>query len=188
MDTYQQIAELAAELRAACLTKAERQATIQQLHELQHDIELDEVVKYFQELEDPRSEINRKHPLVSVVVIAVMAVLAGASGPTAIAQWARIKAEFLERVLELPNGIPCKDVFRRVLMALQPGAFQTCFVKWLQCLRAEAAAAPSRLVAGAACADLPTARACPRIRSRARSAGPAKYRHRDELDGFDPRS
>lgn len=104
-------------------------------------IDLDEVVKYFHELEDPRSEINRKHPLVSVVVIAVMAVLAGASGPTAIAQWARIKAEFLLRVLELPNGIPCKDVFRRVLMALQPGAFQTCFVKWLQWLRAEAAAA-----------------------------------------------
>jgi predicted transposase YbfD/YdcC len=104
-------------------------------------IELDEVVKYFHELEDPRSEINRKHPLVSVVVIAVMAVLAGAGGPTAIAEWARIKAEFLVRVLELPNGVPCKDVFRRVLMSLQPGAFQTCFVKWLQCLRAEAAEA-----------------------------------------------
>ena len=43
MDTYQQIAELAAELRAACLTRAERQAAIEQLHELQHDIELDEV-------------------------------------------------------------------------------------------------------------------------------------------------
>ncbi len=102
-------------------------------------IDLDEVVKYFHELEDPRSEINRKHPLVSVVVIAVMAVLAGASGPTAIAKWATIKAEFLLRVLELPNGIPCKDVFRRVLMALQPGAFQSCFVNWLQGLRAEAA-------------------------------------------------
>jgi predicted transposase YbfD/YdcC len=104
-------------------------------------IELDEVVKYFQELEDPRSSVNRKHPLVSVVVIAVMAVLAGASGPTAIAEWARIKAEFLVSLLDLPGGIPCKDVFRRVLMSLQPGAFQTCFVKWLQCLRAEAAAA-----------------------------------------------
>lgn len=104
-------------------------------------IELDEVVKYFHELEDPRSEINRKHPLVSIVVIAVMAVLAGASGPTAIAEWARIKTEFLLKVLDLPSGIPCKDVFRRVLMSLQPGAFQTCFVKWLQCLRAEAAAA-----------------------------------------------
>ena len=104
-------------------------------------IDLDEVVKYFQELEDPRSEINRKHPLVSVVVIAVMAVLAGASGPTAIAKWATIKAEFLLRVLELPNGIPCKDVFRRVLMSLQPGAFQSCFVNWLHWLRAEAAEA-----------------------------------------------
>src|SRR5258707_5868642 len=102
-------------------------------------ISLDEVVLHFAELEDPRSTINRKHPLVSVVVIAVMAVLAGASGPTAIAKWATIKAEFLLRVLELPNGIPCKDVFRRVLMALQPGAFQSCFVNWLQGLRAEAA-------------------------------------------------
>jgi predicted transposase YbfD/YdcC len=104
-------------------------------------IELDEVVKYFHDLEDPRSEVNRKHPLVSVVVIAIMAVLAGAGGPTAIAEWARIKAEFLVDVLDLPSGIPCKDVFRRVLMSLQPGAFQTCFVKWLQWLRAEAAAA-----------------------------------------------
>jgi predicted transposase YbfD/YdcC len=102
-------------------------------------IELDEVVKYFHELEDPRSEINRKHPLVSVVVIAILAVLAGASGPTAIADWAEIKGEFLLKVLDLPSGIPCKDVFRRVLMSLQPGTFQACFVKWLECLRAEAA-------------------------------------------------
>jgi hypothetical protein len=43
MDIYQQINELAAELRDAYLTKAERQAAIQQLHELQHDLELDEV-------------------------------------------------------------------------------------------------------------------------------------------------
>jgi hypothetical protein len=101
-------------------------------------IDLDEVVQYFHELEDPRSEVNRKHPLVSVVVIAVLAVLAGAGGPTAIAKWATIKAEFLLKLLELPYGIPCKDVFRRVLMSLHPGAFQSCFVKWLECLRAEA--------------------------------------------------
>jgi predicted transposase YbfD/YdcC len=41
----------------------------------------------------------------------------------------------------LPNGIPRKDVFRRVLMLLKPGAFQACFVNWLQSLRARAAAA-----------------------------------------------
>jgi predicted transposase YbfD/YdcC len=104
-------------------------------------VHLDEIVRYFHELDDPRSEINRKHPLVSVVVIAVLAVLAGAGGPTAIAKWAAIKAEFLLKVLDLPNGIPCKDVFRRVLMTLEPGAFQGCFAKWLQGLRDEAAEA-----------------------------------------------
>src|SRR5271169_5623499 len=95
---------------------------------------------YFDELEDPRSDINRQHPLVSVVVIALMAALAGAGGPTAIARWAALKEEFLSTTLDLPNGIPRKDVFRRVLMAVRPGAFQACFVNWLNSLRATAAA------------------------------------------------
>jgi hypothetical protein len=42
---------------------------------------LDEVIGYFDELEDPRSEINQKHSLASVVVIAMMAVLAGGGRP-----------------------------------------------------------------------------------------------------------
>jgi hypothetical protein len=103
-------------------------------------ISLDEVVLHFAKLKDPRSTINRPHPLVSVVVIAVMAVLAGASGSTAIAEWAALKEEFLLEALDPPNGIPRKDVFRRVLMALKPTAFQACYVNWLNSLRARAAA------------------------------------------------
>jgi predicted transposase YbfD/YdcC len=104
---------------------------------------LDEVVGYFDELEDPRASVNLKHPLVSVVVIAMMAVLAGAGGPTAIAKWAILNEEFLLKLLALPNGIPRKDVFRRVLVLLRPEAFQACFVNWLQSLRAQAAEATS---------------------------------------------
>ena len=104
-------------------------------------ISLDEIVVHFAELEDPRSTVNLQHPLISVVVIALMAVLAGASGPTAIGKWAALKEEFLLNTLDLPNGIPRKDVFRRVLMTLRPGAFQACFANWLNSLRATAAAA-----------------------------------------------
>jgi predicted transposase YbfD/YdcC len=102
---------------------------------------VDEIVSYFHELEDPRSSINCKHPFVSVLVIAIMAVLAGAGGPTAIAQWANFKAEFLQKILHLPHGIPSKDVFRRVLCLLQPQAFQQAFLAWLDSLRSKAAAA-----------------------------------------------
>ncbi len=50
---------------------------------------LEELVACFDELEDPRSEINRKHPLASVVAISLMAVLAGADGPTSIHRQAK---------------------------------------------------------------------------------------------------
>src|SRR5881275_93624 len=103
-------------------------------------VSLDEIVVHFQELEDPRSTINQRHPLASVVVIALLAVLAGAGGPTAIARWAALKEDLLVRVLDLPNGVPRKDVFRRVLMVLKPAAFQACFAAWLRSLRAEAVA------------------------------------------------
>jgi hypothetical protein len=103
-------------------------------------VSLDEVIVHFQELEDPRSTINQRHPLVSVVVIALLAVLAGAGGPTAIARWAAFKQDLLLQVLDLPNGIPRKDVFRRVLMMLKPSAFQACFAGWLRSLRIEATA------------------------------------------------
>jgi len=103
-------------------------------------VSLDEIVVHFQALEDPRSTVNRRHPLASVVVIALLAVLAGAAGPTAIARWAALKEELLLQVLDLPNGVPCKDVFRRVLMTLKPAAFQAGFASWLRSLRTEAVA------------------------------------------------
>lgn len=101
---------------------------------------LDEITASFATLEDPRSEINRRHPLPSVLVIAVLAVLAGAAGPTAIARWAKYKEEFLTGLLDLPRGIPGKDVFRRVLMTLKPDAFESCFNAWITRLRDDATA------------------------------------------------
>ena len=38
-------------------------------------VSLDEIVVHFQGLEDPRSTINQRHPLASVLVIALLAAL-----------------------------------------------------------------------------------------------------------------
>jgi predicted transposase YbfD/YdcC len=101
---------------------------------------LDEIVACFATLEDPRSHINRRHPLPSILVIAVLAVLAGAAGPTAIARWAKYKEELLTGILDLPRGIPGKDVFRRVLMTLKPAAFEAGFNDWIARIRDQAIA------------------------------------------------
>ncbi|WP_296452777.1 transposase family protein [Rubinisphaera sp.] len=41
------------------------------------ELDVDDPLNPFEELEDPRSQTNRKHPLPSVLMIAVMDVLAG---------------------------------------------------------------------------------------------------------------
>ncbi|MBX3420485.1 MAG: transposase family protein [Pirellulaceae bacterium] len=46
-------------------------------------------------------------------------------------RWAKGKRDFLENFLELPGGLPSRDCIRRVLIALEPEAFQKCFRRWL---------------------------------------------------------
>ena len=86
-----------------------------------------------------RCHVNRRHPLRSVVVIAVMAVLAGADGPTAIARWARLKKEFLVTRWTCPHGVPRKDVFRRVLMRCSTRRLSSLLRRLVESLRAKAA-------------------------------------------------
>lgn len=92
------------------------------------------VLRFFDELPDPRSEVNRLHRLGDVIVIAICAVIAMADGPTSIAIWAKANEAWLKRHLPLTNGIPGKDTFRRVLTLLHPTAFQQCFRDWLESL------------------------------------------------------
>ena len=101
---------------------------------------LEEVLCHFQELEDPREPINIKHSIESVVVIANMGILASAAGPTSIAEWAKSKSVFLIDLLSLEHGVPRKDVFRRVLTALKPAAFQKDLITGFK----RSANAPSR--------------------------------------------
>ncbi len=96
------------------------------------------LLRFFDDLPDPRSMVNRLHRLGDVIVIAICAVIANADGPTAIAHWAKLNASWLRRHLALPNGIPGKDTFRRVLGLLPPAAFQQCFQQWLQTLQVPA--------------------------------------------------
>jgi len=99
------------------------------------NIRLSEIVCHFEQLEDPRSTINRHHPLPSVLTISLMGVLAGADGPTGISRWAVAKKDLLVQALDLPYGLPSRCVIRRVLSALKVDAFQSCFACWLNSLR-----------------------------------------------------
>jgi len=75
---------------------------------------------HFGLIDDPRVQGRCAHRLVDIIVIALLAVLAGATGWEEIATYGQGKQTWLSTFLELPNGIPSHDTFRRVLAQLDP--------------------------------------------------------------------
>jgi predicted transposase YbfD/YdcC len=110
-------------------------------------VDVGSIGSYFESLSDPRHDRNRKHLLVDIMVIAVAAIVCGCDGPTAIHRWAKARRDWLGQYLTLPNGIPSRDCIRRLLLALQPQAFQRCFQAWITQALADHGAAGKRLVA-----------------------------------------
>ncbi len=94
-------------------------------------VNVEAIGSYFESLSDPRHTRNRKHRLVDIVVIAVCGMVCGCDGPTAIHRWAANRHDWLRQFLPLANGIPSRDCIRRLLIALQPQAFQKCFQDWI---------------------------------------------------------
>jgi predicted transposase YbfD/YdcC len=92
------------------------------------------VFEFFDELPDPRVERTRLHPLMSVLTISLLAIICVGEGWDDMEDFGEAKREWLETFLDLPNGIPSADTFRRVLSAIDPVAFNACFVAWVQAL------------------------------------------------------
>lgn len=96
------------------------------------------LVEQFSELEDPRMVGKIDHRLSDILVIAVCAVIACAESWDDIALYGRSKESWLRRFLDLPNGIPSHDTFRRVFMLIDPDAFERRFSAWTRTLTDEA--------------------------------------------------
>ncbi len=87
--------------------------------------------RYFVAVEDPRCPGKVEHRLIEVLVIAVCAVIACAESWDDIALYGRSKLLWLRTFLELANGIPSHDTFRRVFMLIDPDAFEAGFTRWV---------------------------------------------------------
>jgi predicted transposase YbfD/YdcC len=95
------------------------------------------LVQHFGAVEDPRCRGKIRHRLEAILVIAVCAVIACAESWDDIALYGRSKLAWLKTFLELPNGIPSHDTFRRVFMLIDPDAFEAGFTAWTGSLAAD---------------------------------------------------
>ncbi|MGC8560913.1 MAG: ISAs1 family transposase [Phycisphaerae bacterium] len=91
-----------------------------------------DLARIFEELPDPQQAHLIRHPLASILAIAIMAAICGRESWQEIALWGRYQEEWLETFLDLPNRIPSHDTFGRLFSRLNPDAFERWFMRWMQ--------------------------------------------------------
>src|SRR6266852_4114512 len=86
---------------------------------------------YFKDLPDPRRLGKVIYPLGEVLLLCLLAVLAGAEGFVDIARFGMKKIELLRRFLPFKDGTPSHDQLGDIFATLDAAEFQRRFVAWV---------------------------------------------------------
>jgi predicted transposase YbfD/YdcC len=91
-------------------------------------------LSYFKDLPDPRQRGKVTYPLPEILLLCLLATLAGADGFVDIALFGRQKIDLLRRLRPFENATPSHDQLGEVFASLDAEAFQRCFVAWVAAL------------------------------------------------------
>ena len=91
-------------------------------------------LSYFKELPDYRQCAKVMYPLEEVLLLCLLAVLAGAETITDIARFGDRKLHLLRRFRPFREGTPAHDHLGDILASLDAEQFQACFVAWVASL------------------------------------------------------
>ena len=91
-------------------------------------------LNHFNDLPDPRQRGKVMYPLEEVLLLALLAVLAGAESFVEIARFGEKKLDLLRRFRPFRDGTPSHDHLGDIFAALDAEQFQRCFVAWVAAL------------------------------------------------------
>jgi hypothetical protein len=91
-------------------------------------------LNYFNDMPDPRQRGKVTYPLDEILLLALLAVLAGAASFVEIARFGQKKLDLLRRFRPLRDGTPSHDHLGDIFAALDAEPFQRCFVAWVAAL------------------------------------------------------
>jgi predicted transposase YbfD/YdcC len=87
-------------------------------------------LRHFEDLPDPRQRGKVVYPLDEVLLLCLLAVLAGAETFVDIARFGEKKRDLLRRFKPFRDGTPSHDHLGDIFATLDAEAFQRCFVAW----------------------------------------------------------
>ena len=85
-------------------------------------------LKYFSDIDDPRSFRNQRHPLIMLIGTTLLASLAGIDSFSGFADFTEAHYEKLSEYFDFPNGCPSHDTYQRLWDAIDPSQFYKSFL------------------------------------------------------------
>ena len=73
--------------------------------------------------------------VIDVIIISLCAVICKCESWEEIEDYGEMKKKWFKKFLELPNGIPSHDTFRRIFALICPKEFNSAFINWTDTIR-----------------------------------------------------
>jgi len=95
-------------------------------------MKISKLIQNTERVSDPRRIYgNLRHKLVDILVIGLLSFLCGGKDFADMEVYGKARIEWLKGFLELPNGIPDSDTFRRVFERINPKELSKCLNNWI---------------------------------------------------------
>jgi hypothetical protein len=95
-------------------------------------MEINKLKEALKSIKDPRRQYgNLRHNLVDILIIGLCTIIANGEDFKDMENFGKSRLEWLKTFLELPNGIPDSDTFRRVFERVNPQELSKCLTDWL---------------------------------------------------------
>ena len=100
-------------------------------------MKIEELKEGIRNISEPRRTEygNIRHKLEDIIIIGLCTIICGGEDFADMEAFGKSRQEYLSKFLELPNGIPDSDTFRRVFEKLNPSELSSCLINWISCER-----------------------------------------------------
>ena len=109
------------------------------MHEVKvTDINIKKLKEEIGKISDPRRAYgNIRHKLEDIIIIGLLSTICMGEDFVDMEMFGRKRQEWLKTFLELPNGIPDSDTFRRVFERFNPKELSESLTRWLESERGQ---------------------------------------------------
>lgn len=102
-------------------------------------MKIEELKKGIKNIKEPRRTGygNIRHKLEDIIIIGLCTIICGGEDFADMEAFGKSRKEYLAKFLELPNGIPDSDTFRRVFEKINPSELSSCLINWISAERSQ---------------------------------------------------